>query len=111
VGRLRLLGKLDALQMIHCHVGSQLTDVRKIKVAVREAAQVYVDVVKMGADVRYLNVGGGLGVDYDGSKTNFYASANYGLSEYADTVVYTIKETCDDGDAPHPIVVTESGGH
>ena len=109
VGRLRALGKLGALQMIHCHVGSQLTDVRKIKVAVREAAQVYVDVVGMGADVRYLNVGGGLGVDYDGSKTNFYASANYGLSEYADTVVYTIKETCDDGGAPHPIVVTESG--
>ncbi len=109
VRRLASLGKLRALQMIHCHVGSQLTDIRKIKVAVREAAQVYVDVVKMGADVRYLNVGGGLGVDYDGSKTNFYASANYGLSEYADTVVYTIKETCDDGDAPHPIVVTESG--
>jgi arginine decarboxylase len=109
VGRLRLLGKLDALKMIHCHVGSQLTDVRRIKVAVREAAQVYVDVVKMGADVRYLNVGGGLGVDYDGSKTNFYASANYGISEYADTVVYTIKETCDDGDAPHPVIVTESG--
>ncbi|MFN2323319.1 MAG: biosynthetic arginine decarboxylase, partial [Trueperaceae bacterium] len=65
VGRLRALGKLGALQMIHCHVGSQLTDVRKIKVAVREAAQVYVDVVGMGADVRYLNVGGGLGVDYD----------------------------------------------
>ena len=109
VGRLRALGKLGALQMIHCHVGSQLTDVRRIKVAVREAAQVYVDVVNMGADVRYLNVGGGLGVDYDGSKTNFYASANYGISEYADTVVYTIKETCDDGDAPHPVIVTESG--
>lgn len=109
VGRLAALGQLSALQMIHCHVGSQLTDIRKIKIAVREAAQVYVDVVKMGAEVRYLNVGGGLGVDYDGSKTTFYASANYGISEYADTVVYTIKETCDDGDAPHPIVVTESG--
>jgi arginine decarboxylase len=109
VGRLAGLGKIGALQLIHCHVGSQLTDIRKIKIAVREAAQVYVDVVKMGADVRYLNVGGGLGVDYDGSKTTFYASANYGISEYADTVIYTIKETCDDGDAPHPIVVTESG--
>jgi arginine decarboxylase len=109
VRRLAAVGRIDALKMIHCHVGSQLTDVRKIKVAVREAAQVYVDVVKMGADVRYLNVGGGLGVDYDGSKTSFYASANYGISEYADTVVYTIKETCDDGDAPHPIIVTESG--
>lgn len=109
VRRLESLGKLDALQMIHCHVGSQLTDIRKIKIAVREATQVYVDVVKMGARVRYLNVGGGLGVDYDGSKTAFYTSANYGISEYADTVVYTIKETCDDGEVPHPVVVTESG--
>jgi arginine decarboxylase len=100
---------LGALQMIHCHVGSQLTDVRKIKVAVREASQVYVDVRAMGADVRYLNVGGGLAVDYDGSKTTFEASANYGIQEYADTVVYTIKEVCDDGEARHPVIVTESG--
>jgi arginine decarboxylase len=109
VARLRDEGMLDALQMIHCHVGSQLTDVRKIKVAVREAAQVYVDVRAMGAAVRYLNVGGGLAVDYDGSKTTFEASANYGLSEYADTVVYTVKEVCDDGGAEHPVIVTESG--
>jgi arginine decarboxylase len=109
VARLRDEGMLDAVQMIHCHVGSQLTDVRRIKVAVREAAQVYVDVRAMGAGVRYLNVGGGLAVDYDGSKTTFEASANYGLSEYADTVVYTIKEVCDDGGADHPIIVTESG--
>jgi len=106
---LREQDMLSALQMIHCHVGSQLTDVRKIKVAVREAAQVYVDVRAMGADVRYLNVGGGLAVDYDGSKTTFEASANYGIQEYADTVVYTIKEVCDDGGAQHPVIVTESG--
>ncbi len=109
VRRLREEGMLGALQMIHCHVGSQLTDVRKIRVAVREAAQVYVDVRTMGADVRYLNVGGGLAVDYDGSKTTFEASANYGIQEYADTVVYTIKEVCDDSDAQHPVIVTESG--
>ena len=109
VRRLREADMLGALQMIHCHVGSQLTDVRKIKVAVREAAQVYVDVRAMGADVRYLNVGGGLAVDYDGSKTTFEASANYGIQEYADTIVYTVKEVCDDGGADHPVVVTESG--
>ena len=109
VRRLREQDMLGALQMIHCHVGSQLTDVRKIKVAVREAAQVYVDVRAMGADVRYLNVGGGLAVDYDGSKTTFEASANYGIQEYADTIVYTVKEVCDDGGADHPVVVTESG--
>jgi arginine decarboxylase len=109
VWRLREEGMLGALQMIHCHVGSQLTDIRRIKVAVREAAQAYVDVRSMGADVRYLNVGGGLAVDYDGSKTTFEASANYGIQEYADTVVYTIKEVCDDGEAEHPVIVTESG--
>ncbi len=109
VWRLREEGMLGALQMIHCHVGSQLTDVRRIKVAVREATQAYVDVRSMGADVRYLNVGGGLAVDYDGSKTTFEASANYGIQEYADTVVYTIKEVCDDGEAEHPVIVTESG--
>lgn len=109
VRRLRDEGLLGALQMIHCHVGSQLTDIRKIKVAVREAAQVYVDVRAMGAEVRYLNVGGGLAVDYDGSKTTFEASANYGIQEYADTVVYTIKEVCDDNETRHPVIVTESG--
>ena len=109
VARLRDEGMLSSLQMIHCHVGSQLTDVRKIKVAVREATQVYVDVLAMGAEVRYLNVGGGLAVDYDGSKTTFEASANYGISEYADTVVYTVKEVCDDNEAEHPVIVTESG--
>jgi arginine decarboxylase len=109
VRRLGAEGMLGALQMIHCHVGSQLTDVRKIKVAVREAAQVYVDVRAMGAEVRYLNVGGGLAVDYDGSKTTFEASANYGIQEYADTVVYTVKEVCDDNEAEHPVIVTESG--
>jgi arginine decarboxylase len=109
VERLKAEGLLPALRMIHCHVGSQLTDIRKIKVAVREAAQVYVDVRAMGADVRFLNVGGGLAIDYDGSKTTFEASANYGLSEYADTVVYTVQEVCDDADAAHPVLVTESG--
>lgn len=109
VRRLAEEGMLGALQMIHCHVGSQLTDIRKIKVAVREAAQVYVDVRAMGAEVRYLNVGGGLAVDYDGSKTTFEASANYGIQEYADTVVYTVKEVCDDNDTVHPVIVTESG--
>ncbi len=107
--RLRAEGLSDALVMLHCHVGSQLTDIRRIRVAVREASQAYVDLQDMGAGLRYLNVGGGLAVDYDGSKTTFYASGNYGLQEYADTVVYTVQEVCDGNDAPHPILVTESG--
>ena len=107
--RLRDLGMLHTLRMLHCHVGSQVTDVRKIRSAVREAAQAYVELRELGVRVDYLNVGGGLAVDYDGSKTTFYASANYGLQEYADTVVYTILETCNEAGAPHPVVVTESG--
>jgi arginine decarboxylase len=107
--RLKSEGLGDALVMLHCHVGSQLTDIRRIRVAVREAAQTYVDLQKLGTGVQYLNVGGGLAVDYDGSKTSFYVSGNYGLREYADTVVYAVMEACDDSGAPHPDIVTESG--
>jgi arginine decarboxylase len=107
--RLRELGLLDTLKMVHCHVGSQVTDIRKVRAAVREAAQTYVELRELGVEIEYLNVGGGLAVDYDGSKTSFHASANYGLQEYADTVVYTILETCQEAGVPHPIVVSESG--
>jgi len=107
--RLRELGMLDTLQMLHCHVGSQVTDIRKVRAAVREAAQTYVKLRELGVEIRYLNVGGGLAVDYDGSKTSFHASANYGLQEYADTVVYTVLETCQQAEVPHPVVVSESG--
>lgn len=107
--RLKQENLADSLVMLHCHVGSQLTDIRRIRVAVREAAQAFVDLQELGTGLTYLNVGGGLAVDYDGSKTTFYASGNYGLQEYADTVVYTVQEVCDDNEAAHPILVTESG--
>ncbi|HEX7022488.1 MAG TPA: biosynthetic arginine decarboxylase [Trueperaceae bacterium] len=107
--RLRAEGLLDSLVMLHCHVGSQVTDIRKIRVAVREAAQAYVELRELGVPVKYLNVGGGLAVDYDGSKTTFYVSSNYSVQEYADTVVYTILETCGETETPHPVVVSESG--
>jgi arginine decarboxylase len=109
VETLRGLDRLGALVMLHCHVGSQITDIRKIRNAVREATQTYVELVEMGAEVQYLNVGGGLAVDYDGSKTTFYASSNYSVQEYADTVVYTVLQTCDEAEAAHPVIVTESG--
>jgi arginine decarboxylase len=109
VERLKQLDLLDALAMIHCHIGSQITDIRKIKVAVREATQVYASLAAAGVPLRYLNVGGGLGVDYDGSKTTFYASMNYSISEYAADVVYTISEVCKKADVPEPIIVSESG--
>ncbi|MBB6099965.1 arginine decarboxylase [Deinobacterium chartae] len=109
VARLREEGMLDALVMLHCHIGSQITDIRRIKVAVREATQTYVNLVQGGVELKYLNVGGGLGVDYDGSKTTFYASMNYTLSEYASDVVYTIQEVCKKAEVKEPTIVSESG--
>ncbi|MGQ9736004.1 MAG: biosynthetic arginine decarboxylase [Thermaceae bacterium] len=106
---LREKGLLDSLIMLHAHIGSQVTDIRKIKGAVREAAQTYVQLRRLGAPVRYLNLGGGLAVDYDGSKTTFYASANYTLSEYAEDLVYLTKEIVEGHGEPHPTLVTESG--
>ena len=107
--QLKNLGLADALELLHCHVGSQLTDIRNIKVATREAARAYAELHKLGVGVKYLDLGGGLAVDYDGSKTTFYVSANYGLQEYADTLVWTVLEACEQADAPHPTIVTESG--
>ncbi|GAB5603045.1 biosynthetic arginine decarboxylase [Thermus sp. FJN-A] len=100
---------LDTLVMVHAHIGSQVTDIRRIKAAVREAAQTYVQLRKLGAPLAYLNLGGGLAVDYDGSKTNFYASANYTLPEYAEDLVYVTKEVVEAQGEPHPTLVTESG--
>ena len=102
-------GMLGSIAMLHSHIGSQVTDIRRIKQAVREIAQTYVQLRKLGAPVRYLNLGGGLAVDYDGSKTSFYASSNYSLAEYAEDLVYVTQEVCDAHSEPHPHIVTESG--
>ncbi len=112
VRRLEKDNLTDALVMIHCHVGSQLTDIRKIKIAVREAAQTYAELRELGVPIKYLNVGGGLAVDYDGSKTTFYTSSNYSLQEYANDVVYSVSETCKNAELEpdaFPVIVTESG--
>ncbi len=100
---------LSHLKLLHFHIGSQITEIRKIKAAIREAARVYAKVKKMGVDIQYLDVGGGLGVDYDGSKTSSDASVNYSIGEYANDVVYTIAEVCESEDVPHPTIVSESG--
>ena len=112
VNRLKGAKLEDALVMLHCHVGSQLTDIRRVKVAVREAAQTYAELRELGIPIQYLNVGGGLAVDYDGSKTTFYASANYTAQQYASDVVYSVLETCKEAELPleaYPTIVTESG--
>jgi len=100
---------LDCLQMLHFHIGSQITDIEKIQGAVKEAARVYAKLKKTTPHLTYLNVGGGLGVDYDGSKTSFESSINYSMQEYANNVIYTIGEICKSEDVPKPMVITESG--
>jgi arginine decarboxylase len=106
---LKALGMADCLQLLHFHLGSQITNIRQVKAAVNEAARVYVELARDGAGLRYLDVGGGLGVDYDGSQTDFESSVNYTLQEYANDVVYHIQNVCDEQQVPHPTIVTESG--
>ncbi|HMF15829.1 MAG TPA: biosynthetic arginine decarboxylase, partial [Gemmataceae bacterium] len=99
----------DCLQLVHFHLGSQITNIRNIKGALTEAARAYVELHRVGAGVKYLDVGGGLGIDYDGSQTDFESSVNYTLQEYANDVVFRIKSVCDECDVPHPTIVSESG--
>ena len=97
------------LSMLHFHVGSQITEIKRFKNAIKEASRVYSKVCKMGFAPRYLNIGGGVGVDYDGSKTSFQSSANYSLQEFANDAIYVLGEVCNNENVPHPTVVTESG--
>ncbi len=106
---LRDAGMIDQLRVLHFHIGSQITQIKRVKAGVKEAARVYSKIRKMGIDVDHLNVGGGAGVDYDGSKTSFESSANYTLQEFANDVVYTIKSVCQEESVPEPNIITESG--
>ena len=100
---------LNSLQLLHFHIGSQISSISAIKDAIREAAQIYGELVKLEANMQYLDVGGGLAVDYDGSKTNFYASKNYNMQNYANDIVAEVKEACEQRDIAAPILVSESG--
>src|SRR5579872_1071740 len=99
----------DCLQLLHFHLGSQITNIRQIKGAVMEAARVFVELKRAGAGLHYMDVGGGLGIDYDGSQTDFESSVNYTLQEYANDVVYHVQSVCDEAEVPHPVIVSESG--
>ena len=109
VRMLETAGMLDSLKLMHFHIGSQITDIKRVKNATKEAARVYCKVQQIGAKVEFLDIGGGMGVDYDGSKTMFEASINYSMQEFANDVVYTVRTVCDDENVPHPHLVTESG--
>jgi arginine decarboxylase len=107
--QMKAAGMEDCLQLLHFHLGSQITNIRQIKGAVTEAARMYVELKRAGAGLAYMDVGGGLGVDYDGSQTDFESSVNYTLQEYANDVVYHVQNVCDEAEVPHPIIVSESG--
>jgi arginine decarboxylase len=107
--RLKALGMEDCLELLHFHLGSQITNIRQVKAAVSEAVRIYVELKRAGAGLQFMDVGGGLGIDYDGSQTDFESSVNYTLQEYANDVVYHIQSVCDEAEVPHPTIITESG--
>ena len=109
VEQLDALGMSDCFQLLHFHLGSQITNIRHIKGALIEAARIYADFAQRGLGLGYLDVGGGLGVDYDGSQTNYESSMNYTLQEYANDVIYHVQTVCDEAGVAHPTIISESG--
>lgn len=106
---LRRRRMLDKLQLLHVHIGSQITDIQRFKHAAREVCCFFKEISRLGATIQYLDFGGGLAVDYDGSQTNFPSSANYGPREYAADIVDAVSIACREGNIPHPNIVIESG--
>jgi arginine decarboxylase len=109
VDRLKAENRLDILKLIHFHLGSQITDIRYIKAGLQEVTRYYAELRGLGVDITHVDVGGGLGVDYDGSGSTSQASVNYTLQEYADDVIYTIAEACRQHELPMPHIISESG--
>ncbi|MGL5726949.1 MAG: biosynthetic arginine decarboxylase, partial [Plesiomonas sp.] len=109
VEMLRAANSIESLQLLHFHLGSQLGNIRDVATGVRESARFYVELHKLGVNIECFDVGGGLGVDYEGTRTQSDCSVNYGLNEYASTVVWGIGEACRQNNLPHPLIITESG--
>ncbi|WP_440877194.1 biosynthetic arginine decarboxylase [Thalassotalea sp. PLHSN55] len=109
VAYLEAEGLTECIKLLHFHIGSQLTDIRAIKEAVQEASLIYSKLVKQGVPIEYVDVGGGLAIDYDGSQSTNDSSCNYSLSEYVSDIVYGFKQNCDLESVPHPHLVSESG--
>lgn len=106
---LRQEGLQDSFKLLHFHIGSQITDIKTVKDATKEATRIYSKLQKMGLNLEFLDVGGGLGVDYDGSRTSFDSSINYSLAEYVSAIVYSIQEVCQAEEVPEPTIVSETG--
>ncbi|MCP3977825.1 MAG: biosynthetic arginine decarboxylase [bacterium] len=109
VERLESVGKTDLLKLLHFHVGSQITAIGAITRVLREATRVYSELAARCPSMCFFNAGGGLGVDYDGSRTTVHSSMNYSIREYAREIVYAVLERCTEADLPHPTIITESG--
>lgn len=109
VDKFREADLLNSLQLLHFHIGSQISAIQVIKDAIQEASKIYVELARLGADMKYLDVGGGLAVDYDGSQTNFYASKNYNMQNYAYDIVAELKDACAEHNISVPTLVSESG--
>jgi arginine decarboxylase len=109
IDKLRDAGRLDIVKLIHFHLGSQITDIRFIKLGLTELTRFYVELRNLGLDITHVDVGGGLGVDYDGSNSTSDASVNYSLQEYANDVIYTLAEACREHEIPMPHIISESG--
>ncbi len=102
-------GMVPCVKLLHFHIGSQITKIDKIKSALIEGTRIYTEMRKMGVGIDYLDIGGGLGVDYDGSKSSYFSSVNYSIDEYANDVIYQIKNICDDAGVECPNIISESG--
>lgn len=109
VEKLKKADSLDSLQLLHFHLGSQIANIRDIQMGLRECARFYAELRQLGAPVDVVDVGGGLGIDYEGTRSQSTCSANYSMSEYASNVVYALSEVCAESNLPHPNIVSESG--
>ncbi|GFO57114.1 biosynthetic arginine decarboxylase [Geomonas sp. Red276] len=109
IDKLKESNMLGCVKLLHFHVGSQITKIDKIKNALIEGTRIYAEMRKLGVDLEFLDIGGGLGVDYDGSKSSYFSSVNYSIEEYANDVIYQVKNICDDAGVPCPNIISESG--
>jgi arginine decarboxylase len=109
VDKLQSVGRTDILKMVHFHLGSQIPEIRNIKAAMTEVARYYVEMRQIGVDIEYVDVGGGLGVDYEGTRSTAAGSVNYSIQEYANDIVYSLAEACREADLPMPHIISESG--